>query len=136
MDLQKMMDATSATCKRERANYHLTLGKLITALKALPAQTPVVFDNGNSPDDFYSYRGYYEDLAIGEKTEEVTAGQFLDKLESNALNKEFEGYKGGEFLMGIDTPLWVSEYGSASQLAIVGASYVDGIFTLITKQVE
>ena len=50
-----------------------------------------------------------------------------------AMGAEFEGYKGGEYIMGANTPLWISEYGEASGTRIMAVN-ADG--TIETSQEE
>lgn len=103
--LQAMMDGLNAQDQRERAASQLTLGKLIAALEAMPKDAQVVNLN-----HAHSYRGYYSDLAfeLGAGTRPV--GDLLAECRA-AMGQVFEGYKGGDFVMGALTPLWVSEYG-------------------------
>jgi hypothetical protein len=60
----------------------------------------------------------------------------LHALLVDTLGKTLEGYKGGDFLMDADTPLWCSPYGDASGLAIVRMEYEDGLVQLFTKKVD
>ena len=62
----------------------------------------------------HSYRGYYSDLAFkrGEGVRE--AGGLLADCKA-AMGEVFEGYKGGSFVMGALTPLWVAPYGCCGQ---------------------
>ena len=132
--IQELFDTFSKMDRCTRGGYHVTLGSLIKALQAVPADMPVVFSDDAIPGEFDSYRGYYADLALERGKAPVTAGEFLAKCE-NALGKEFTGYKGGEFLMGPDTPLWRAEYGDCGE-AIVAAAVTGGRFVLTTKFVE
>ena len=60
---------------------------------------------------------------------EVCAGILL------CYGKEFEGYKGGQFLFTEGTDVWVAEYGDASQLAVTGIrDEVDTIHVEFEKQ--
>ncbi len=134
-DMQKLFDLCSDAARDSRKNYHLTLGNLIEVLKGADGRLLVEFDTGGAPDNPHSYRGYYEDLAFGAAKSRVTAAEFLAMCE-NALGKEYQGYKGGEFVMGADTPLWRSEYGYASGTAIIGGSIGNELFVLATKQID
>jgi hypothetical protein len=106
---QAMLDAKSAEWRRERAETQMTLGKLIAALEAMPADT--VIPSLCSP---HSYRGYYSDLAFERGELECTAGKLLERCR-NVMGRELTGYKGGEFLMGENTPVWVAHYGCCGQ---------------------
>lgn len=128
--VQKIVDAMGAAARQTRTQYHLTLGKMISQLKEVDPQTHIYLTKP------HSYRGYYSDLAFENTGEPNTVGKFLKDLEENILDKELIGYKGGEFLMGKDTPLWISEYSDASNLAIMGLRVDDGDIILNTKQIE
>lgn len=109
MDLQALVDGMSAQWQRERAATQMTLGKMIAALEAMPPDTFI--DGIGTP---HSYRGYYSDLAfesLPNKTRVVDALAMC----RGAMGQVFEGYKGGDFVMGALTPLWVADYGSCGQ---------------------
>ena len=133
MDIQKLFDAISDAAQDERKKYHLTLGGLIEALDG-GHDTPVRFDNGMSPTQPHSYRGYYADLAF-ERTDGVVTAERLLVGARNCIGRTFEGYKGGDFVMSEDTPLWVASYGCTGE-ALVGISMVDGAFVIQTKTVD
>jgi hypothetical protein len=108
--MQALIDGMSAQWMRERAASQMTLGKLIERLEAMPPETPIV-----GLGDCDSYRGYYSDLAF-EPTgnSETTATALLDKCKG-AMGQVFHGYKGGDYVMGALTPLWVAHYGCCGQ---------------------
>ena len=83
----------------------MTLGKLIAALEQFPADAPVA--NLTSPN---SYRGYYRDLAFAKGPGTRPAGELLEECRS-AMGREFYGWKGGDYLMGENTPVWIATYG-------------------------
>jgi hypothetical protein len=87
----------------------------------------VKFDVGGQPCREHSYRGYYSDLALDSKDEPTTAGELLAILK-RALGETYGGYKGGDFVMGADTPLWMASYGSTGRAII---ALIDGV--LATK---
>lgn len=105
MNMQALVDGLSEQWKRERAETQMTLGKLIAALEALPKETQVA-----NLCSAHSYRGYYSDLAFERKTDTREAGELLTECR-NAMGRVFEGYKGGDFVMGERTPVWVAAYG-------------------------
>lgn len=133
MDIQRMLDGVDEVMAQIRAQYHLTLGELIDVLEALPADTLVRYNDGRSPYTFSSYRGHYRDLAL-QDANGITAGTLLVEAR-RADGQMFIGYKGGEFTMTRDTPLWRSEYGEASGVAIIGAEMTCAALTLTTKAV-
>ncbi len=102
---------------------HMTLGKLITKLKSRDGDAVVCFDFCSlTPTSFRSYRGYYEQLALGYSLHEgavMTASQLRESAIA-CLNSTFTGYKGGEYKMTRDTKLWADNIGRASGTAITG----------------
>ena len=108
-DLQATMDGWSAQWQRERAETQMTLGALIEALEAMPADAEVA--NLTAP---HSDRGYYCDLAFepGEGTRPASA--LLAECRA-AMGGVFTGYKGGNYVMGTRTPVWVAEYGDCGR---------------------
>lgn len=122
------------------SDKQITLGQLIDALKTASPTGSVRFDWCDlHPAGLASYRGYYEDLAIGFMCEKwtpiVTVSDFLLECQS-AIGKTFEGYKGGDFEMDRDTVLWVANYGSSTGWAIVGVKVTEFGVTLKTKLVD
>lgn len=112
MDIQALMNAVTSTAKDVRSDYHLTLGSAIKKLAGLNGDLRITFNDTNlGPCDPGSYRGYYSDLSFEGTSEIVSVGDFLSDLK-DSLGKEFEGYKGGEFVMDEKTPLWFSSYGN------------------------
>ena len=104
-DIQALMNGVSAQWQRERAETQMTLGKLIAALNAMPPDTEIA--NLHSP---HSYRGYYEDLAFSHDIGSRHACDLLAECKA-AMGKAFIGYKGGDYVMGETTPIWLAEYG-------------------------
>lgn len=134
MDFQKLLDTMSEADRRTRGNYHITLGDLIKLLENAEETMPVRFANSEyGPGNPHSYRGYYSDLAFEDISDVTVKHVLADCRES--FEKTFTGYKGGDFFMGADTPLWNSPYGCCGK-AIVGASVIDGVLTLETKEID
>lgn len=106
MNLQTYIDGLYEQAKKERASTQMTLGELITALEELPDDTEI---KGLSYS-FCSYRGYYSDLAIEKGISCATAGTLLTAC-NEIMGQELTGYKGGEYMMGVSTPVWVADYG-------------------------
>lgn len=106
--------------RQKRRSEYYTLGMLIEELSKLNPKATVYIEPFHLiPQGFYSYRGYYEDLAIeySSEGEECTVAVLL-KWANSALGRMFAGYKGGSFLMEVDTPIWVSNYGETSQMRL------------------
>ncbi len=104
MNLQDLVDGMGARLQRDRSETQLTLGELIAALEAMPDGAVV------SLKDAHSYRGYYCDLAFEPSDGMRPAVDLLAECKS-AMGKVFEGYKGGDYVMGETTPIWLAEYG-------------------------
>lgn len=109
MDMQAMLDGLIARMQRERAETQMTLGKLIVALEAMPKGSKVA-----NLREAHSYRGYYNDLAfeIGDGTRK--ASDLLKECKA-AMGRVFCGYKGGDYVMGALTPVWIANYGDCGK---------------------
>lgn len=96
----------------------LSLGRLIAELKAIkkPDTATVRFDFGYLyPTGFESYRGFYDELALGwtfHEDSERLAWSLLEAAEA-AVGATFHGYKGGDYVMSLETPVWVARMGEA-----------------------
>lgn len=95
----------SAQWQKERAATQLTLGKLIDRLEAMPPDVRLGIC------DPHSYRGYYSDLAFEFTEMPVTIADAL-KMARECMGETFQGYKGGDFKMGRNTPVWLADWGS------------------------
>jgi len=104
-NIQALVDGMTAGFKAERAKTQMTLGDVIDRLGQMD-QTIEMEGIGYA----HSYRGYYSDLAFGRCDKRKVA----DVLEvaKECMGKTFEGYKGGDFDMGRNTPVWIASYGS------------------------
>lgn len=131
--MQRMLDAMSNASRRDRKSYHLTLEAAIKGLEMVVPETELRTEDGLGVGKVSSYRGYYSDLAFCPAVQPTTIGAVLTDLRA-ALGQTFEGYKGGDFLMDADTPLWISAYGSASGLAVTGLRMENGSAILTTRQ--
>ena len=109
-DLQKMVDTWSKLSRETRSQYHVTLGKLLDVLEAQPAEKRFALAMPQADSHLvhpHSYRGYYSDLAFEFDLGTSTVGEMLPVVR-DCLDREFMGYKGGEYFMDRDTPLWIS----------------------------
>ena len=88
----------------------------------------VAIDSGMAPVSLASYRGYYEQLAIvpnpPDPRNPIMVGPFMTSLLS-AKGKHFTGFRGGAYVMGFGTPLWVANPGEASGVMVVGVEIKD-----------
>ncbi len=109
MNIQALLGGMNAQWQRERAETQMTLGKLIAALEAM-APTDMVANLTGA----HSYRGYYSDLAF-ERDEGLREASGLLADCKAAMGQVFEGYKGGDYMMGAMTPMWIASYGRCGQ---------------------
>lgn len=118
-------------------SWPLNFGDLIALTAGLPANTPVVVVVGDErlrPGKLASYRGWYEHLALGyEAGEPISAAELRQEFD-RALFRYHEGYKGGHYLARRSTPVWASNWGEASDLAITGLRRRDdGVAEIVTE---
>lgn len=132
MDFQTYMDRSIKAMRAAEfaMSDQLSLGQIIDECKAIAAKryeridgsSPCVsFDFENArPTKFDSWRGVYAELAIGFGFDgEMPLPDFIAMAEA-AVGATFDGYKGGEFTMTRDTPVWVANYGNSGNTAVVG----------------
>ena len=108
-NIQALFDGWSANMQRERAASQMTLGAMIKALEAMPSDAQVA-----NLGEAHSYRGYYSDISFEMDSGTRNAADLLNECRS-AMGKAFTGYKGGEFVMGELTPVWVAPYGCCGE---------------------
>ena len=127
-----------------KTSKQLTLGEIISKLEAIDSKIKngrdklIYYDFGYfSPTDLMSWRGSYCELAIGysEKDTPKTANEFLKELEE-AIGKTFQGYKGGVYVMGKTTPVWVANYGESCETAIVNIKDNEYDIIIETKHIN
>jgi hypothetical protein len=123
----------------------ITLGELIDGLeKALaerdedmPAdrERRIYFDWCNyHPSTFHSYRGWYDHLAVtpSHEYESLTAEQFLERCKAQ-VNAQHHGWKGGNYVMDRETPVWVAHDGECYGTGISGVKNHGWAIILETK---
>ena len=125
----------------------MTLGQLISELeKLLPKQEEIKREYGHEayvvfdfeylfPIGIDSWRGSYDELALefacdNSKKNEMELTSFLEMLKET-VGAVLTGYKGGEYKMTEDTPVWVSNYGHSANTAVVGV--IDNDFEIILE---
>jgi len=108
------------------ASDQLTLGELILKLDPIVEKQ----DEGEAtvrydfeylfPNDIDSWRGSYSELALNFTTEGqvMKVSEFL-KMLKDCIGRKFIGYKGGEFTMNKNTPIWVANYGNSGNTAVI-----------------
>jgi hypothetical protein len=75
------------------------------------------------PGTCHSWRGSYNEIAISYEAldwdKKPRLKDFLKHL-NECIGVEFTGWKGGEYIMGHDTPVWVAEPGRSGNTGVVG----------------
>lgn len=126
----------------DRSIFQTTqLGSLIAALSKQPADNLVRFDFcGLVPRGVDSYRGFYDHLAIGwgpdQSAFEETKVAGLLAILRGAVGRSFSGWKGGNYVMREDTPVWVANPGQCDSTAIVGVESNSYMTVIQTQRVE
>lgn len=122
----------------------MTLGQLIDALRKADKSLGVRFEFcGMVPCYLKSYRGFYDQLAFDYRPPDeeqerggfLTVGDLLAHCEQ-VVGKVFVGYKGGNYTMGLDTPLWVDKWGRCTSTAVVGTVVCDCWLLIKTARVS
>jgi len=114
-----------------KVNGQLTIGELIKVLDAVPRELPLrIFGHARlrPVTSLASYRGYYEDVAIGygsdrgiRFTEGTTVGALRDELEQAIRRRRsIFGYNGGTWQCSESTAVWVANFGDATHAAVTG----------------
>lgn len=119
----------------------LSVGALINLLEQGPDDEVRVGGSDLYPGEIDSYRGYYEQLAIGCRSKSdlgrhekpSTAHEFAADLRE-MMHATITGYKGGTYHTSPSTPIWVSNYGHASGDMVTGVHYFDGLATIETTE--
>lgn len=111
----------------------ITVGHLIDVLALVPQYAWLTIQGvSGAPFDVSSYRGYYDHLAIEYTADHrATVADFI-RILRDAVGSTMEGYKGGDFTMTRQTPVWVSNWGTSSGVAVTGVALVEGDGVQIT----
>jgi len=145
--MQEYLDSMVKGARKNRlsSSDQLTLGEVLEKLEPIvknqkyvigkyKEEANVMFDfEYFFPTDISSWRGAYDELALNIKTYEgetkpLTITQFYNLLK-DCIGKEFYGYKGGDYVMDIDTPIWVANYGNSGNTAVI--DIVDNEYSII-----
>jgi hypothetical protein len=86
----------------------MTLGELIAELEKFRPETYVGYGLCNP----HSYRGYYDELAF--EPAATTVGEML-QMARGALGATYQGWKGGQFQMGANTPCHIAVEGCTGE---------------------
>ena len=122
----------------------ITLGHLADALSSYPSDAIVRWDRerkhyygrvGKYPGYFHSWRGDYSDLTLDRGMEPPTVAQLLTRAQA-AIGATFQGWKGCDFRMDRETPVWAENDGDCQEIALVGVRRGrSGEVVLVTKKV-
>lgn len=160
MDIQAFIDALNKNSKEVSAR-EFSLGKLIKNLKNLNQDLVVEIDNGTFPmkseleyaeegeergeygfeydkktnSVFDSWRGSYCELSMkfSKENQNIAVKDLLDMAEF-INGKYLCGYKGGDFLMDLITPIHIANYGTCGELKLIGVKEENGKVILITRK--
>lgn len=113
----------------------ITLGQLIETLEALPGAARVRFDYGAFPNSFASWRGDYSQLTLvpGGIAPGLSVAGLLKQAHS-ADGGVFEAWKGGEYTMRRDTPVWADPRGEAYGHTVQGFAVKGGVVVVKTAR--
>lgn len=99
----------------------MTLGELILELKKEPQDKIIKYGFAHP----HSYRGDYSELAF-EPSENIPVSVMLKHAE-DSLEKEFIGYKGGEYVMSDYTNVHLAQYGDCGEdITLYGLAFMLG----------
>lgn len=136
MDIQSFINMMNEKSKIESGKEY-NLGNLIEDLKPYKNDfLKVEFDDGSIPDDFDSWRGSYCELALGYTNNGEIDSATLSRKAYNANGAMYEGYKGGEFTMDLNTPIHQDNYGEYGNRKIIGIEKKDNKLIIKTRTEE
>lgn len=136
--IQRESDKIKRAAERQRRECgQLTLGQFIERLRPYKDEKYISYDFVHfKPTGLHSYRGFYEDLAIGYSTDsETTPASLLAECEK-AIGKIFTGYKGGDFEMNYNTVLWVAESDESGSTAIIDVVMGEYDVLILTRKFD
>jgi hypothetical protein len=113
----------------------MTLGEFIDELEKLPGEAEIAFEFGDLvPGRFHSWRMVYSQLCLDwDGRWPLKVSQLLAEAKA-CVGKTFEGWKGGDFVMGRDTNLWIARAGeSGGYTRVMELRLEDDEVKIITK---
>jgi hypothetical protein len=144
--INKMLDDERKNAIKVTGQWNL--GQLIDAVKSVSDKDKrVKYSHVTSPQDsnYFGYpagacswRGIYKELAIGYKDLFVdcmptTVLEFLILLKG-CVGTTFYGWKGGEYTMTRETPVWVDSPGDSNHNMVYGISESDDWVTVLVRE--
>jgi hypothetical protein len=135
MNIQEYVnnEMKKARDKQMLTSDQLTLGEILGKLKPIlekqkerENESTVKYDfEYLFPTGIDSWRGSYSEIALDfsdydytKNKKPMTVSEFYKLIES-AIGETFEGYKGGDFTMTENTPVWVANYGNSGNTAVI-----------------
>jgi hypothetical protein len=149
IDLQTYLDnaVKASRAKTLAQSDQMTLGEMILKMEAIikahaakdtkpEYEATVRYDfEYYYPSSIDSWRGSYAELALNidhhdkqGHDKELSAVEFYELL-SGAVGKTYGGYKGGDFTMSRQTPVWVANYGNSGNTAVI--DIVDANYSIL-----
>lgn len=116
MDFQTIITNAVKVQREEelKTSPQLTLGEMIIKLETIKnKKLPIVFNSKYYPTGIDSWRGSYCELALEYNADKKLLVDGFLKLLKGTIGKTLTGYKGGDFLMGKITPVWVANHGES-----------------------
>lgn len=123
-----------------KQSKHATIGYLIERLSRFDQDEELRYDfvYMRPTKCLASYRGYYDQLALGytnSNSDTLTVGD-LKKMLEDSIGKTYTGYKGGEYTMDDTTCVWVANSGEAGGTAIIDIEEIGCYVTIVTKKID
>lgn len=117
----------------------ISIGQFIDLLEKQNPSYPITFDFCDFvPMNFDSYRGFYDQLALGysdDHSQKVTVATLLEKAK-DAQSQTYTGYKGGSYQMTPETPLWCDNWGRSTGTAIIDVVDCEYYVKIITQHIK
>lgn len=117
----------------------LNISQLIGELRLAKQDADVWFDfdNMKPTGHFYSYRGIYSDVALGydQEGDPLSVAELIDKL-TGMIGSTVTGYKGGDYKVQPETPVWVSKPSNAFGTAVVAVHRTNYMVVLCTAWID
>lgn len=137
-DLAEAVASEAVVIAKPEPRHQLTLGEFIDLLEAFPDHAASCYYEfamlpPRAPD---SYLEYYDQIALGIGQDYSDDPRVITVLRwcQAAVGKTYQGWKGGDYVMFRDTPLWAAIPGCGGGRAIVGRdTSVDYAFVIKTQ---
>lgn len=120
----------------------ITLGLFIEQLEAIALQcsggTVVKFADETllNPEGYCSWRGYYDQLCLIPNNSYPVGLEMFINMTKSCDGKMFEGWKGGEYYMNLETLMWCAPEGYGTTRGIVGARLENNEVVIDTQHFE